>query len=193
MKTKFVLVLLTLLISALGVFTATAGHASRSRTSGSVITSGSSVVRGGGDVRIDERILPLPGAAGIQGIAFCGNPGSKRHVAAGVNPVVPAFSGTTLITSNQIDKNGRFRFSLTSEADVFGLDPEELCPNGNWAIVGFVPLAFDSVFTETSIKNGVESSLGSALDRCILTGDPTTLKFGEKRPYSCVVIQETHN
>jgi hypothetical protein len=193
MMKKLLIGLFVVVISSVFALNVFAGHASRSRTSGSVITTGSSVVRGGGNIRLDEEIRPLPGDTGIRGIAFCGNPGSKRKVAAGVNPVVPAFSGSTLVKSGQIDRNGRFRFSITSEADTFGLNPAEICPNPNWVIVDFVPLAFESRVTETSIRNGVESPLGYAIDRCVLTGDPTTLKYGERRPYECQIIQETHN
>jgi hypothetical protein len=193
MKIKWFILPSLLVISGVVVLTTFAGHGSRSYSAGSVILTGSSVVRGGGDIRIDDQILPLPGDPGIRGIAFCGNPGRKRGIPSGINPIVPAFSGSSFVEGDQIDDNGHFDFTVVSNANVFGLDPAEICPNPNWVVVAFVPFEFESVVTETSIRNGQESPLGFARDRCTLTGDPTTLRLGEKRPYDCIVLEETHH
>lgn len=193
MKFRWLVIVFVLGVVGATMFTAFAGHNQISRFSGSVETEGSSVVRTGGDVRVEEFIVPVPPATGIEGIAICGNPGKKLHAAPGINPVT-AFGGEIIIPASEIEEgHGRFAYAITSEADLFAIDAKEVCPNGRWTVKSFVPTRFDSYVIETALLDGgIEESLGFTHDRCSLP-DPETYEPGERRQYDCVTIQTSHN
>jgi hypothetical protein len=60
---------------------------------------------------------------GLLGVLACGNKGSKRHVAAGVNPVaVSSTEGAKTILGGDVDKNGKAHVLILSLPDLTALD-----------------------------------------------------------------------
>lgn len=108
----------------------------------------------------------------------------------------PAASGTfaaaSVVPSGDIVE-GHFVAEITSEPNLNAL--KRFCGAG-YEPLSFVPLAFESVVTETvtvierHTKHRHTYVQATAVDRCWLTGDPDTLQYQEQRPYHCIVIHE---
>lgn len=229
MKLKWFFVFFVLLLSGSLVYTALAGHASRSRRSGSVITTDTSQIievdehdddddhyekltgqfaplHGNGHsnnlrtkVRVSEQIRPLPGDRKIEGIIFCrastSGSGSRRsgHYQVWGHPAASGtFAAASTVPSGDI-VDGHFVAEVTSEPNLNAL--KKFCGTG-YEPLSFVPLAFESVVTETVIvvdrRNREKHKYvqATAVDHCWLTGDPNTLQYQEHRPYYCEIIHE---
>lgn len=73
----------------------------------------------------------------IEGIVFCQNKGGK--IAPGVNPITAQVS---LLSAQTVkDRNGRLKFSNQHGPDNLQV-LVEACPNGNWNVISFTPIAF---------------------------------------------------
>jgi hypothetical protein len=135
----------------------------------------------------------------IYGLVYCGNPGTNKHAAPGIQPCYydGEFGKFTKITKGAIDTNG-----VAYVTAYASLDPQELskmnscCPNPQWVAIDFVPIECDVVFDLVEILYYVGDvpvygdTIDTATYHCVLP-DPLTLGWDkktqkpERREYNC--------
>jgi len=97
---------------------------------------------------------------GLLGVLACGNKGSKKHIAAGVNPVATSsVDGAKTILGGDLDKNGKAHVLVLALPDLTELDA--LCkqdkPASTDVAIDFTPCgSVDGAITTTSFSTEVK-------------------------------------
>lgn len=126
---------------------------------------------------------------GLDGLVFCSNGGD--NVAPGRQAFLlgPGFSGMTMISEYQVQKNG-----FASEIDVTAKLSEEglyvldqFCQNDNWYAVDFVPCAMDVTVAVVDEEGAVTDTkqFSCSLPQCDTLAWDKLQQRPERRQYEC--------
>ena len=142
------------------------------------------------------------GTASIYGLVYCGNPGSKKHAAPGVQPCYydGTFGDFAKISKSDLDTNGVG--SVTAYASLTAAQLSNMnscCPNPDWVAIDFVPIECDVVFDLVEILYcvGDDCVYGDVIDtekyHCVLPewwtlGWDKQAQKPERREYNCTEL-----
>jgi hypothetical protein len=134
-------------------------------------------------------------------VLACGNHGSKKNVAPGVNLVYynETISAQVQILKADVDKNGAAIKTVVGEPDLtyFNTLSGVICPNPNWSVVNAVPCHMDEVidkvwqYVQGGIHDGELCETATAtftdcnLPNCETLGIDRVTGHFEYREYNC--------